>query len=172
MSAHRVVIVGGLQATRGLQGAPVEITLIDRRNFHRFQPLSDEVATGALSRGEVAYPLPAVFNRNRNVRVRLAEVDRFDLERREVVLGSVGGRPALEPVPYDTLIVAGGSHYSYSGKDDWNAHPAEVKSLECDRDLGETQIVVADIRDESLLVFPVPGANAGEAFRHPFRYAQ
>ena len=95
MSAHRGVIVGGgfgdLQATRGLQCAPVEITVIDRRNFHRFEPLSDEVATGALSRGEVAYPLPAVL---------------------------------------------------------------------------------ADIRDESLLVFPVPGANAGEAFRHPFRYAQ
>ena len=108
MSAHRVVIVGGgfggLQATPGLRGAPVEITLIDRRNFHLFQPLSYQVATGALSPGEVAYPLRAVLERNRNVRVLLAEVDRFDLERREVVLGSVGGLPAPEPVPYDTLI--------------------------------------------------------------------
>ena len=120
MSAHRVVIVGrgfgGLQATRGLRGAPVEITLIDRRNFHLFQPLSYQVATGALSPGQVAYPLRAVFKRNRNVRVLLAKVDRLDFERREVVLGSVGGLPA--PEPYDKLIVAGGSHYSYFGHDD------------------------------------------------------
>ena len=108
----------------------MEITLIDRRNFHLFQPLSYQVATGALSPGEVAYPLRAVFKRNRNVRVLLAEVARFDLERREVVLRSVGGLPAPEPVPYDTLIVAGGSHYSYFGHDEWSAHAAEVKSLE------------------------------------------
>jgi NADH dehydrogenase len=132
--AHRIVIVGGgfggLQAARGLRGAPVEITLIDRRNFHLFQPLTYQVATGALSPGETAYPLRAMFNRNRNVRVLLAEVDRFDLERREVVLRSVDDLPAPEPVPYDTLIVAGGSHYSYFGHDDWSAHAAEVKSLE------------------------------------------
>ena len=134
MSAHRVAIVGGgfggLQATLGLRAAPVEITLIDRRNFHLFQPLSYQVATGALSPGEVAYPLRAVFKRNRNVRVVLAEVDRFDLERREVVLRAVGGLPAPDPVPYDTLIVAGGSRYSYFGHDEWSAHAAEVKSLE------------------------------------------
>jgi NADH dehydrogenase len=108
----------------------VETTLIDRRNFHLFQPLSYQVATGALSPGEVAYPLRAVFKRNRNVRVLLAEVARFDLERRQVVLRSVAGLPAPEPVPYDTLIVAGGSHYSYFGHDEWSAHAAEVKSLE------------------------------------------
>jgi NADH dehydrogenase len=134
MSAHRIVIVGGgfggLQATRGLRGAPVEITLIDRRNFHLFQPLTYQVATGALTPGEVAYPLRAVFKRNRNVRVLLAEVERFDLERREVVVRPVAGLPAPEPVPYDTLIVAGGSHYSYFGHDEWSAHAAEVKSLE------------------------------------------
>ena len=134
MSAHRVVIVGGgfggLEATRGLRGAPVEITLIDRRNFHLFQPLSYQVATGALSPGEVAYPLRAIFKRNRNVRVLLAEVDRFDLQRRAVVLRSVGDLPAPEPVPYDTLIVAGGSHYSYFGHEDWSDSAPEVKSLE------------------------------------------
>jgi len=134
MSAHRVVIVGGgfggLHATRGLRGAPVEITLIDRRNFHLFQPLSYQVATGALAPGEVAYPLRAVFKHNRNVRVLLAEVAHFDLERREVILRSVAGLPRPEPVPYDTLIVAGGSHYSYFGHDEWSAHAAEVKSLE------------------------------------------
>ena len=131
---HRVVIVGGgfggLQATRGLRSARVEITLVDRRNFHLFQPLTYQVATGALSPGEVAYPLRAIFKRDRNVRVLLAEVARFDLERRQVVLRSVDGLPAPEPVPYDTLIVAGGSHYSYFGHDEWSAYAAEVKSLE------------------------------------------
>jgi NADH:ubiquinone reductase (H+-translocating) len=133
-SAHRVVIVGGgfggLQAARGLRGAAVEITLVDRRNFHLFQPLTYQVATGALSPGEVAYPLRAVFKRDRNVRVVLAEVERFELDRREVVLRPVEGLPAPEAVPYDTLIVAGGSHYSYFGHDEWSAHAAEVKSLE------------------------------------------
>jgi NADH:ubiquinone reductase (H+-translocating) len=134
MNAHRVVIVGGgfggLGAARGLRRAGVEITLIDRRNFHLFQPLTYQVATGALSPGEVAYPLRAVFKRNRNVHVLLAEVADFDLERRQVVLRSVGGLPAPDPVDYDTLIVAGGSHYSYFGHDEWSAHAAEVKSLE------------------------------------------
>jgi NADH:ubiquinone reductase (H+-translocating) len=134
MSAHRVVIVGGgfggLQAAHALRRAGVDITLIDRRNFHLFQPLTYQVATGALSPGEVAYPLRAVFKRNRNVRVLLAEVARFDLDRRQVVLRSVGGLPTPEPVPYDTLIVAGGSRYSYFGHDEWSAHAAEVKSLE------------------------------------------
>ncbi len=133
-SAHRVVIVGGgfggLQTALGLRRAGVEITLIDKRNFHLFQPLTYQVATGALSPGEVAYPLRAIFKRNRNVRVVLGEVERFDLERREVVLQPVGDLPTPEPVPYDTLIVAGGSHYSYFGHDEWSAHAAEVKSLE------------------------------------------
>ncbi len=133
-SVHRVVIVGGgfggLQAALGLRSADVEITLIDRRNFHLFQPLTYQVATGALSPGEVAYPLRAIFKRNRNVRVLLAEVERFDLDRREVILSPVGDLPVPEPAPYDTLIVAGGSHYSYFGHDEWSAHAAEVKSLE------------------------------------------
>ena len=132
--AHRVVVVGGgfggLQAALGLRRANVEITLIDRRNFHLFQPLSYQVATGALSPGEVAYPLRAVFKRDDNVRVLLAEVDELDLERRRVVLRSVGDLPAPDPVPYDTLIVAGGSRYSYFGHDEWSEHAAEVKSLE------------------------------------------
>ena len=132
--AHRVVVVGGgfggLQAALKLRRAPVELTLIDRRNFHLFQPLSYQVATGALSPGEVAYPLRSIFKRNRNVRVLLADVTGFDLERREVILRSAGGLPAPEPVPYDTLIVAGGSHYSYFGHDEWREYAAEVKSLE------------------------------------------
>jgi NADH:ubiquinone reductase (H+-translocating) len=128
MSArHRVVVVGGgfggLQAATHLATAPVDLTLVDRRNFHLFQPLTYQVATGALTPGEVAYPLRAIFKRRRNVRVLMAEVGGFDLDAREVQLGS-------DALPYDTLIVAGGSHYSYFGHDDWRPLAPEVKSLE------------------------------------------
>jgi NADH dehydrogenase len=106
------------------------VTLVDRRNFHLFQPLTYQVATGALSPGEIAYPLRAIFKRHRNVRVLMAEVADFDLGAREVHLRPVFGVPAPAVLPYDTLIVAGGSSYSYFGHDDWREHAAEVKSLE------------------------------------------
>jgi NADH dehydrogenase len=97
-SRHHVVVVGGgfggLQAALKLRRAPVEVTLVDRRNFHLFQPLTYQVATGALSPGEIAYPLRAIFKRHRNVRVVLAEVADFDLDAGEVKLRSVSGVPA------------------------------------------------------------------------------
>jgi NADH dehydrogenase len=131
---HRVVIVGGgfggLQAALKLRREPVEITLVDRRNFHLFQPLTYQVATGALSPGEIAYPLRAIFKRDRNVRVLLAEASDVDLDAREVRLDSVDGLPAPASLPYDTLILAGGSRYSFFGHDEWSAFAEEVKSLE------------------------------------------
>jgi len=133
-ATHRVVVVGGgfggLRVVAGLRGAPVEVTLVDRRNFHLFQPLTYQVATGALSPGEITYPLRAIFKRQRNVRVLLAEVRDFDLDARVVRLGSVSGVPAPVTVPYDSLVVAGGSAYSYFGHDDWRAYGVEVKSIE------------------------------------------
>ena len=133
-ATHRVVVVGGgfggLRVVAGLRGAPVEVTLVDRRNFHLFQPLTYQVATGALSPGEITYPLRAIFKRQRNVRVLLAEVRDFDLDARVVRLDSVSGVPAPEAVPYDSLVVAGGSAYSYFGHDDWRAYGVEVKSIE------------------------------------------
>src|SRR4051812_13217543 len=85
---HRVVVVGGgvgaLRAAQHPATAPVELTIVDRRNFHLFQPLTYQVATGVLSPGEVAYPLRGVFRRNRNVRVLMAEVTGFDLDSRQV----------------------------------------------------------------------------------------
>ena len=89
----RVVIVGagfaGLNAAKALRQEPVHVTIVDRRNFHLFQPLTYQVATGALSPGEIAYPLRAIFKRYRNVRVLMAEVADFDLEARELHLRPV-----------------------------------------------------------------------------------
>jgi NADH:ubiquinone reductase (H+-translocating) len=131
---HRVVVIGGgfggEQAVAKLRHAAVEVTLIDRRNFHLFQPLTYQVATGALSPGDIAYPLREIFKRDQNVRVLMAEVAAFDLAGHQVHLRSVAGVPAPDSVPYDTLIVAGGSRYSYFGHDEWSEYAAEVKSLE------------------------------------------
>jgi len=150
-----------------LRRAPVEVTLVDRRNFHLFQPLTYQVATGALSPGEVAYPLRAIFKRNRNVRVLLAEVADFDLDARELHLRSVSPVPAPERLGYDTLIVAGGSNYSYFGHEEWRMHAAEVKSLESALDV-RTRLLAAfeaaeaeadaDAR-EAWLTFVVVGAG-------------
>jgi NADH:ubiquinone reductase (H+-translocating) len=131
---HRVVVIGGgfggLQAVQHLRRAPVEVTLIDRRNFHLFQPLTYQVATGALSAAEVCYPLRAIFKRRRNVRVLMGEVSDLDLEGRAVRLEPRAGDSGPLSIPYDTLIVAGGSHYSYFGHDEWQDVAREVKSLE------------------------------------------
>ena len=113
-----------------LSRAPVEVTLVDRRNFHLFQPLTYQVATGALSPGEVAYPLRAVFKRRRNVSVLMAEVEDFELDARQVLLRPSFDVPTGASLPYDTLIVAGGSRYSYFGHDEWSGLAHEVKSLE------------------------------------------
>jgi NADH:ubiquinone reductase (H+-translocating) len=132
---HRVVIVGGgfggVKAATRLRGAAVDVTLIDKRNFHLFQPLTYQVATGALSSADVAYPLRAIFKSDPNVRVLLAEVTGFDLTAREVKLTATPGVSSCPmSVPYDTLIVAAGSSYSYFGHEDWRKYAFEVKTLE------------------------------------------
>lgn len=132
---HRVVVIGGgfggLRAVQHLRAAPVQVTLIDQRNFHLFQPLSYQVATGALPPSEVAYPLRALFKSAPNVAVLMATVSSVDLQQRRVILADVSeGEQAPDPVEYDTLIVAAGSSYSYFGHEEWREHAAEVKSLE------------------------------------------
>jgi NADH dehydrogenase len=132
---HRVVVVGGgfagLQAALKLAKGPVELTLVDRRNFHLFQPLAYQVATGALSPSEICYPLRTIFRGRRNVEVVLGEVTGFELSTRRVDLRPVAeGVPAPTTLEYDSLIVAGGSRYSYFGHDNWHAYAPELKSLE------------------------------------------
>jgi NADH:ubiquinone reductase (H+-translocating) len=133
-TGHRVVVVGGgfggLQAALKLAEVPVEVTLIDRRNFHLFTPLLYQVATGTLSPGEIATPLRTIFKRQRNVRVLLGEVTGFDIDGRQVVLAPVNDGTPEVAVPYDTLIVAAGSEYAYFGHDEWRPHAPAVKTLD------------------------------------------
>jgi NADH dehydrogenase len=132
-SKHRVVVVGGgfagLNAVRRLRDAPVEVTLVDRQNFHLFQPLVYQVATGALASAEVAAPLRSVLKRQANARVLLATATGFDLAAREVVLGDLPDGEAERRLPYDTLVVAGGSAYSYFGHEEWREFAPEMKSI-------------------------------------------
>src|SRR6187455_1906353 len=123
---HRVVVVGGgfagLYAARSLGIDPeVRLTLVDRRNFHLFQPLLYQVATGALSPGDVAAPLRETLRRSKNTTVLLGDVTDIDVAGRSVVLGDALGR-ADSPdrfIPYDTLVVASGLVNNYFGKDEW-----------------------------------------------------
>jgi NADH:ubiquinone reductase (H+-translocating) len=127
---HRVVIIGGgfagLYAAKNLgkAGELVDITLIDRRNHHLFQPMLYQVATGALSPGEIAQPLRSIFRRQPNTTVLLGEAIDLDAERREVRLSDGG------PVPYDTLIVATGAHHAYFGHDDWAPYAPGLKTID------------------------------------------
>jgi len=143
--AHRVVIIGGgfggLNAARKLKHAPVEVTLIDRRNFHLFQPLLYQVATGALSPGEIASPLRYVLNHQKNTRVVLGEVDDLDVNEREVVLKD-GSR-----VPYDSLIVATGSTHSYFAHPEWAQIAPGLKTVEDATEI-RTRILLAFERAE------------------------
>ncbi|MGZ4327686.1 MAG: NAD(P)/FAD-dependent oxidoreductase [Solirubrobacteraceae bacterium] len=131
---HRVVVVGGgfggLQTVLELDGASVDVTLIDRNNYHLFQPLTYQVATGALSPDEIGEPFRTIFRRQRNVRVLMADVTDVDLEHRHVLLHPSAGGIQPETVPYDTLVVAAGSSYAYFGHDEWRSLALEVKSVE------------------------------------------
>src|SRR5580692_10036282 len=125
---QRVVILGGgfggLNAAQKLKRAPVDVTLIDRRNFHLFQPLMYQVATGSLSPGEIAAPLRGILSRQKNTQVLLGEAADIDPDTKRVILrdGAV--------FPYDSLIVATGSQTSYYGNDAWREWAPSLKSVE------------------------------------------
>jgi NADH dehydrogenase len=121
---------GGLQVVKRLRHAPVDVTLVDCRNFHLFQPLTYQVATGALSPSDVTYPLRGIFGESPNVSVVMAQVTGFDLQAHKVLLEP--DEPTHPPgsLEYDMLVVAAGSSYSYFGHEEWREVAGEVKSLE------------------------------------------
>ncbi|MBD0301733.1 MAG: FAD-dependent oxidoreductase, partial [Tolypothrix sp. T3-bin4] len=124
---HQVVIVGGgfggLYAAKTLAKAAVNVTLIDKRNFHLFQPLLYQVATGALSPADISSPLRSVLSKSKNTKVLLGEVNNIDPEAKQVTVGD-------EAIAYDTLIVATGAKHSYFGKDNWEEFAPGLKTVE------------------------------------------
>jgi NADH dehydrogenase len=140
---------GGLEATKALRGAPVEITLVDRQNHHLFQPLLYQVATAALSPGDIAWPVRTVFRRQRNVAVVMAEATGIDTAARVVRAGD-----GLS-IPYDALLLATGSTHSYFGHDEWAPVAPGLKTIED----------ATDIRRRLLLAFERAEVTADEAER-------
>ena len=127
MAKHRVVVVGGgfggLHAGKALTRPDLEVTMLDRRNYHLFQPLLYQVATGGLSPGEIAAPLRAIFEWQKNLRVLMTEVSGFDIERK-VVLTQMG------EVPYDSLVLAAGAKTTYFGNEKWSQIAPSLKNIE------------------------------------------
>ncbi|HEY9673095.1 MAG TPA: NAD(P)/FAD-dependent oxidoreductase [Waterburya sp.] len=126
-SPHHVVIVGGgfggLYAAQALRKAPVKVTLIDKRNFHLFQPLLYQVATGGLSAGDISSPLRAVLSGQKNTKVLMGEVTDIDPTQQKVILPT-------EEINYDTLIVATGVSHHYFGNDQWAEKAPGLKTVE------------------------------------------
>jgi len=124
---RRVVIVGGgfggLEAAKALGGAPVDVTVVDRANYHLFQPLLYQVAMAGLSPAEIASPIRGILSEAENVRVMLGEVTRIDLAAREVHVGE-------DVLAYDWLILAVGAETSYFGRDEWEKYAPGLKRIE------------------------------------------
>jgi NADH dehydrogenase len=185
---HRVVIVGGgfggLYAAQALRKAPVQVTLVDRRNFHLFQPLLYQVATGGLSPGDIASPLRAVLGRQPNATVLLGEMVDLDPARRRVVLSD-------GEVPYDTLVLATGATHHYFGHDDWAALAPGLKTIEDATEIRRRVFLAFEAaerepdaeRRRAWLTFAIVGAGptgvelagalaeiANETLRHDFRH--
>jgi len=136
----RVVIIGagfgGLAAAKRLAGQPVDVVLIDKRNYHLFQPLLYQVATADLSPADVAWPIRSIFAKYDNIRVVMARVTDVDLENRRVITSKI-------PIEYDYLVIASGSHHSYFGNDHWAPHAPGLKRI----------IDATEIRKRILLAF-------------------
>ena len=151
---HRVVIIGGgfggLRAARALRSAPVDVTVIDRRNYHLFQPLLYQVATGSLSPGQIAAPIRAVLSRQKNTRVLLGDVVDIDPGAKRLVLADGA------EFEYDSLIVAAGSQTSYYGHDGWSQWAPGMKSIE----------EATNIRHKILYAFEVAERLTDPAERH------
>ena len=160
----RVAIVGagfgGLTAAKTLAGSPVQILLVDRQNFHTFQPLLYQVATAGLSPGEIAAPIRWILRHRRNVEVLMSEVKGFDLSRRVLKLEE-------EEVTYDYLIVAAGASHAYFGHDEWEPFAPGLKTIEDALEIRRRVLVAFELaerqaeseKDEVQLNFVVVGGG-------------
>ena len=133
--APHVVIIGGgfggLNAARALAKAPVRVTLLDRNNYHLFQPLLYQVASAAVSAGEIASPIRAILRKQKNARVLMAEATQIDLPNRRVLLRDDLASPdELDELHYDYLVIAAGATGTYFGHDEWAPFAPGLKSLE------------------------------------------
>jgi NADH dehydrogenase len=185
---HRVIILGGgfggLAAAKKLKRAPVEVTLIDRRNFHLFQPLMYQIATGSLSPGDIAAPLRSVLSKQKNTQVLLGEAADVDPDAKRVILRDGAS------FEYDTLIVATGSQTSYYGNDSWREWAPSLKSVEEATAIRHkilyaferAERAVTEVEARAWLTFVIVGAGATgmelsgalaeiatETLRHDFR---
>jgi NADH dehydrogenase len=184
---HRVVIIGGgfggLSLARSLKSADADVTLIDRHNYHVFQPLLYQVATGALSPANITAPLRQVLRRQKNTRVLLAEATHIDSAERRVILSD----GALE---YDTLVVATGSSHQYFGHDEWERFAPGLKTIEDATDMRGRILLAFEAaererdpeKQRAWLTFVIVGAGptgvelagalgeiANDTLRHDFR---
>jgi len=154
-SGRRVVIVGGgfggLYCARALARAPVTITLVDRKNYHTFQPLLYQVATAALSPGDIASPIRSILRRFENVEVLLGEVVGFELDQRRVMLKD-GGELA-----YDYLVVAPGAQHSYFGHDEWEPAAPGLKTIEDALELRRRVLLAYEVAERKAVLSEDPG---------------
>ncbi len=167
MSGERVRVVvigagfGGIETTKALRRAPVEITVIDRENHHCFQPLLYQVATAALSPADVAWPIRHILRKQKNATVLMAEVRGIDTTKRCVQIDSIG-------VPYDYLVLATGAAHSYFGHDEWAELAPGLKRIE-DATRIRRRILIAferaelatdEVERRCLLTFAIVGGGA------------
>lgn len=165
MTEHHLVVVGGgfagLQLVNDLKGAPVRITLIDRRNHHLFQPLLYQVATTLLATSEIAWPIRSLYRDRPEVQTLLGEVVDVDKVSRSVSLNSG------ERIPYDTLVLATGATHAYFGRDDWEPVAPGLKTLEDATTIRRRALLAfelaeraqADDEKNALLTFAIVGAG-------------
>jgi NADH dehydrogenase len=184
---HRVVIIGGgfggLSVALNLKHASAQVTLLDRHNYHVFQPLLYQVATGALSPANITAPLRQVLRRQKNTRVLLAEATHIDAANRRVILSD-------GEIEYDTLIVAAGSSHQYFGHDAWEQFAPGLKTIEDATDMRGRILLAFEAaererdleKQRAWLTFVIVGAGptgvelagalgeiANDSLRHDFR---
>jgi NADH dehydrogenase len=152
---HVVIIgggFGGLYAAKGLGSKPVRVILVDRKNYHNFQPLLYQVATAGLSPGEIAVPIRGILRHHKNIEVLLGDVTDIDLQRKLVHLPPTGfegdpGRPS--DVPYDYLVLATGASHNYFGHTEWEALAPGLKTIEDATEIRRRVLLAFELAERS-----------------------